>query len=107
MPTNIHTLIEQSLLLGPMRKKFLIQELSKFDEDGLSALADLMQREPVLIAEACEQVITHAVKAGNMEWLKTLDAYLHESAKKFHKAEEGATDSDEDAQLAHFFDDAA
>lgn len=96
----------RSNLLSPQSKDALLKKLDELPEEKLTALALLLQKEPAVIGEACAHVIAHAVESGDTEWLKTLDTYLKDSAKKLRRAQEGAHDSDDEISLEHFFDDA-
>lgn len=94
----------RSNLLSPQRKEALLKKLDELSEEKLSALALLLQKELAVIGEACAHVIAHAVESGDTQWLKTLDVYLKDSAKKLRRAQEGAHDSDDEISLEHFFD---
>lgn len=108
MHININSLkkgIDRSKLLSPNRKESLHAALAHLNPDGLSALADLLAKEPERIATAMKHVIGRAVLEGNSEWIKQLELYLQDARRSLSRKTEGATKDDESIVLEHFFDD--
>ena len=104
---NIRTAIIGSLLLSPKRKNGLLELLPTLDENGLSALAELLLSEPARIEQACALVLRKAVGKKNTKWLKALESYLNRGMRQLRKTHEETTDRIDDERIELLFDTAS